>query len=491
MKKKFRDISISIFSSSDYINENLFNTNKTERKVLNKDQQIKLTSFLDNEKEKTDKNKYKTILTDSSVNINSHSILNRPIQVSTHKTRKISASNQNEKTLTQKRPYLKKTPKFSNHFKDKTRPNFYNKTIRRSNNLKNSQNYINNICLTDNSIEKKNEYLLLDDRNNDYDYSKSSKNSDLTHSKNNFMKVLCESFNIISNSHNCNDDNNNEKDKFLKKIELLEEKIKELIQEKEKINDINNIIIRDNKQLESKIKKFNETYNNLYIQKQLDILYEQYDSSNKIIDISKVKLFFILQQKFDRKILDNKLLLLKYFQKLFLYSKLKDIGSNKQGNFIISNNESFIINKIINKSYSNSDINPRNTLLTSIINKKKLERYIFVNNFEKWKFKSKILKTINFVKEKKRKKREKSKQKKQKKLGENNEENALDKQNNNTNNINCYDENKEDDLWNEYGSEYSDEEEKDEDNKINSIKSKSYKKDNNGRQSRYANYYKY
>ena len=61
----------------------------------------------------------------------------------------------------------------------------------------------------------------------------------------------------------------------------------------------------------------------------------------------------------------------------------------------------------------------------------------------------------------------------------------MSNQKKNSNNINCYEKDKEeDDLWNEYGSEYSDEEEKDEKNKTNSIKSKSYKKDNNDRKNK-------
>ena len=505
MRKKYANRSILnniLFSTKT---DKVYNPFKTENNGSNKDLEDNLLYYFDTETEKTKKNKHIDILANSTKNISLNSLINRQIRVSTHKTPKMNSSHQNKKMLTEKNQNLNNIPKVVQNYQDKIIKNLYN-DIQQIKTYRNPAMKINKICYTnprsykhklydaiDN--EKNSEYSTIDIKYNDDLYkthSNISKSIDIIDTKNNFMKILSESFNIISKSNNKNENINNEKNKLLQKIEQLENKIKELTIEKEKINDINNIIIRDSKQLELKLKNFHEKFNNLYVQKQFDILYERFNNNNKIIDINKSKLFFILQKKFDNKIFKNKLLLCKYFQKLYLYSKLNDIRNIKQNNFIISNSDNFIIKKKATRSYSNNDIDPRNILLTSIINKKNLERYIFVNNFEKWKFKSKILKTINFVREKKRKKRERSKQKKQKKLGENNDENYLSNQKKNSNNINCYEKDKEeDDLWNEYGSEYSDEEEKDENNKTNSIKSKSYKKDNNDRKNKYVNYYRY
>ena len=198
-----------------------------------------------------------------------------------------------------------------------------------------------------------------------------------------------------------------------KKIDFVvaEKKIKELLIENKKIQNINNIIVRDNKQLALKLKNsLNNCFSNLKIENNnFNII----TLSNKNENKSKIK--NLLRKIINKKEIIIKGIIYKYFYKFNFKTKLiyiKEINEikNKQ-NIIIQNN-----NFTINKNIIEKNIIKRDNKLKYIINKKNNNLYMYRNLFEKWMMRSLIFKSKEYVKEKKKKKKEKFKQKKQKRL---------------------------------------------------------------------------
>ena len=454
-------------------------------------------------KPKKDKYNTQSIINEYSTNPDSKSIINNNLQVPVYKTRKNDSDSRKTQKFRKKIiPYKRKITKFIQNYENNKKLDLtienqeellynnddcYNSTI--------ISDYIYNTnfgydCIDLNEYGKnKKEYSLFDN----YYLDKSYKDNSIykkSHNKNNsviyknnsviyktpsksmikknnsYVKTLCSSFNIIRKN------NDNKNNKVLRELKLYDKKLKEQISQNQKISELNSILIRDNKELSSKVKSFNaefknnsELKNNLTIQKQLSLIYENSNYNNNWNkNINKAKLFFILQEKFIKKEFNNKLLLFKYFNILYLYSKLNNYNNSNEKSFIISKNANLFVEETKNMSKNN---NKRNKLLKFIITNKNLRKSAFVYYFENWKYKSKILWTINFVKEKKKKKKEKSKQRRIRKKNEitqnswsNKDKNKTIKNINYINNINCYDEKNEDYLWEEYGSEYSEDEEK-------------------------------
>jgi hypothetical protein len=229
-----------------------------------------------------------------------------------------------------------------------------------------------------------------------------------------------------------------------KKIDLAvaEKKIKELSLENKKIQNINNIIVRDNKQLALKLKNFeNSRYNRLEVRnKNFSYIIKQNNKNN--INEIKLKINNLLKKIISKKCILTKAILYKYFYKFYLKCKLfqnqnqiDEINKNKKTNLVIENNNFFIKKnfneeKIIIKKddYNDNDNNnnnnnilvsdkeKRNQKLKLIIKRKDLNLYIYKNIFEKWLLRSLVFKNKDLIKEKKKKKKEKFKQRKQKKL---------------------------------------------------------------------------
>ena len=474
-------------------------------------------------KQDSEKNNSQKILTDYSTNSDSKSIINNIYQISPNKKRKNDSISQNLQIFeTNTTPYKKKITKFIKNFENNksnlmienqekilyNNSPFNSSTI--SDYMYNSNYYYNDINLNEYDKIKK-EYSLfdnyyLDNHYNDNNFYNKLYNKDKplkckTCSSNSNKKNKNYIKNISSSSKIIGEENNNQKkiNKLLKQLKLYDKKLNELISQNKKINELNTILIRDNKQLVSNIKCFFDKYNNnLSIQKQINLIFENGNYSNKYNqNINKAKLFLILQEKFFKKKLDNKLLLFKYFNILYLYSKLNNNKKDQQHLIVIKNENLFF--KKTKDIYKN--INNKNKLLKSIINTANFKKSILVNYFENWKYKSKLLTTINFVKERKKKKKEKSKLKRRRKKYEtyqnswsnNNSKNTINNFNY-FNKINSYDKKKEEDLWYEYDSEYSDEEkslEEEEEKRQNFTKSKSDIKNYYIRKNNYFNYYKH
>ena len=214
-----------------------------------------------------------------------------------------------------------------------------------------------------------------------------------------------------------------------KKIDyaVAEKRIKELLLENKKIQNINKIIVRDNKQLALKLKNTqnNHHYTNLLKVQKNHFYYTNISDKNEI----KLKLTNILRKIIMKKEIIIKKFLSKYFYKFCLKNKILYINEmnekEKENNYknLIIENKNFIINnniitKDINNNYNENQIdkNKRNIKLKRIINKKGINIYIYRNIFEKWMMRALIFKNKEFVKEKKKKKKEKFKQRKQKKL---------------------------------------------------------------------------
>ena len=231
-----------------------------------------------------------------------------------------------------------------------------------------------------------------------------------------------------------------------KKIDLAvaEKKIKELSLENKKIQNINNIIVRDNKQLALKLKNFeNSRYNRLEVRnKNFSYIIKQNNKNN--INEIKLKINNLLKKIISKKCILTKAILYKYFYKFYLKCKLfqsqnqiDEFNKNKKTNLVIENNNFFIKKnfneeKIIikkddyNDNNNDNDNNNNNILVTDkekrnqklklIIKRKDLNLYIYKNIFEKWLLRSLVFKNKDLIKEKKKKKKEKFKQRKQKKL---------------------------------------------------------------------------
>ena len=206
-----------------------------------------------------------------------------------------------------------------------------------------------------------------------------------------------------------------------KKIDLAvaEKKIKELIIENKKVHNINNIIVRDNKQLALKLKnteshcfdKLKSQNSNFYIM--------------NITSPKKTKINNLLTKIINKKIILARGILYKYFYKFnhktkFIYI-FENNKKNNKTNLIIENNnfilnENIIQNNVINDKKNQTNLEKQKQKLKYIINKKNINSYIYKNIFEKWMMRALIIKNKEFVKEKKKKKKEKFKQRKQKRL---------------------------------------------------------------------------
>jgi len=230
-----------------------------------------------------------------------------------------------------------------------------------------------------------------------------------------------------------------------KKIDyaVAEKKIKELLSDIKKIQNINNIIVKDNKQLALKLKNLeNNRYNKLEIKKTNFSYINSNSNSNSFSNLdmyneSKIKnrINNILKKIIMKKIIATNKLLYKYFYKFYSNTKIiyymnsvnninsinqinKNIKSRQEliiekNNFIISENNNIQENKINYKDMINFE---KSKKLFMILYKIDLNLYNYRNLFEKWMLRSLIFKTKDFVKEKKKRKKEKFRQKKQKKL---------------------------------------------------------------------------
>ena len=272
------------------------------------------------------------------------------------------------------------------------------------------------------------------------------------------------------NKKDCNKISLDDKDKYKfqfaeiqkelnkKKIDyaVAEKKIKELLSDIKKIQNINNIIVKDNKQLALKLKNLeNNRYNKLEIRKTSFSYINSNSNSYSNFNIykeSKIKnrIDNILKRIIMKKIITTNKLLYKYFYKFYSNSKIicymnnmyKANSMNNMNNMISMNNIKRInrLNKNIKSRQeliiekNNFIINEKNNIqkkqidyrdvinfekskkLFMILYKIDLNLYNYRNLFEKWMLRSLIFKTKDFVKEKKKRKKEKFRQKKQKKL---------------------------------------------------------------------------
>ena len=208
-----------------------------------------------------------------------------------------------------------------------------------------------------------------------------------------------------------------------KKIDyaVAEKRIKELLLENKKIQNINKIIVRDNKQLALKLKNSQNNKSNILKAQNTNFYILNISNKNEI----KTKIYNLLRKIIIKKEIKTKALLYKYFYKFNLQTKLLYIKqitekeNNNKKNLIIENNN-FIINQKneINNNDDNKEINidKRIKKLNIIIKKKDFNLYLYRNIFEKWMMRALIFKNKEFIKEKKKKKKEKFKQRKQKKL---------------------------------------------------------------------------
>jgi hypothetical protein len=223
-----------------------------------------------------------------------------------------------------------------------------------------------------------------------------------------------------------------------KKIDyaVAEKKIKELLSDIKKIQNINNIIVKDNKQLALKLKNLENNRNNrLEIKKSSFSFINSNNNSisNSNCDIyneSKIKnrIENLLERIIMKKIITTNKLLYKYFYKFYSNSKIiyymnsmnniKSINNINQmnknikygqeliiekNNFIISENNNIQKNQIDYRDMINFE---KSKKLFMILYKIDLNLYNYRNLFEKWMLRSLIFKTKDFVKEKKEKKRE-------------------------------------------------------------------------------------
>ncbi len=224
-----------------------------------------------------------------------------------------------------------------------------------------------------------------------------------------------------------------------KKIDfaVAEKKIKELLIENKKVQNINNIIVRDNKQLALKLKNIeNNHFNKLRIQNSsLSIPNLSYINKNR------TKINNLLNKIITKKEIKSKIILYKYFYKFNLKTQLvKHINEtttkNSNPQLIIENNN-FIINEniitnnnIIENKNENENVDEKKyRKLKLIICRKNINSYLYKDMFEKWVLRALIYKNKEFIKEKKKKKKEKFKQRKQKKLFGNNNYGTNDKKN--------------------------------------------------------------
>ena len=250
-------------------------------------------------------------------------------------------------------------------------------------------------------------------------FNKNNKNNN-SNQKINSDKFKSQIFELQEELNNRKQDYNN-----------LEKRSNELILENKKIQNINNIIVSDNKQLAMKLKNYEiSRYSNLEI-----------INSNFYFINAKKKKDNILIKLINKIENINKRLLQKNFYKFYFQTKLIEVKYNtnikEKENLFIVKNKNFSLNKniveknIINKEEENKIL--RNKKLKDIINHKNLKLYFFRNAFEKWMLRAIVLKNKEILIEKRKKKKEKFRQRKQRKLYYNN------KKTNDEENDNSYD----------------------------------------------------
>ena len=194
-----------------------------------------------------------------------------------------------------------------------------------------------------------------------------------------------------------------------------EKRIKELLIENKKIQNINKIIVRDNKQLALKLKNLQN-----FPRPTLKMQNNDFNILNNNKRELRIKLYSILRNIILNKEFKEKIILNKYFYKFNYRTKLIQfnniININKKSLIIENNNFLVIKNKNEQNCEKIIDKEKINRILKNIILKKEIRSYFYRNTFEKWILKAIIIKNKEFAKEKKKKKKEKFKQRKLKKL---------------------------------------------------------------------------
>ena len=302
------------------------------------------------------------------------------------------------------------------------------------NQIKNGYYILQNIYIKN----KKRRFFTILKYNINNAINKKFKFSELIPSNNTSFLFNKNNKNINSNQNVYNDKLNSqiielqeELNKRKKDYNNLEKRLNELILENKKIQNINNIIVGDNKQLAMKLKNFEMSrYNNLEIK-----------NINFYFINSKKKRDNILIKLINRNENANKRLLHKNFYKFYFHTKLIDAKYNtnikEKENLFIVKNKNFSINKnIMEKNIVNKEENKilRNKKLKDIINHKNMKLYFFRNSFEKWMLRAIVLKNKEILIEKRKKKKEKFRQRKQRKLYKDyhNNKKANDEENDNS-----------------------------------------------------------
>ena len=252
-----------------------------------------------------------------------------------------------------------------------------------------------------------NSYLLIPENNISIEYKKEiNANEKIFKDRNNMQMIE-----LQKELNKAKDDYSN-----------AEKRLKELILENKKIQNINNIIVRDNKQLALKLKNFE---NNRYDKLEISNSSFHYQNSNekKQKKMDNKKFNDILKKLIIKKEQYMKVLIYKYFYNYLLKCKIMNIQTlkkNKKTNYFIVKNNNFIINENFIQKNSINNIEANNELkskkLKKLIFKKNFNSYFYRNTFEKWLLRALVIKNKEFVKEKKKKKKEKFKQRKQRRL---------------------------------------------------------------------------
>ena len=197
---------------------------------------------------------------------------------------------------------------------------------------------------------------------------------------------------------------------------IAEKRIKKLLIENKKIQNINKIIVRDNKQLALKLK--NLQYFPRPTLKMQNNDFNILNNNNK--REVRIKLYSIIRNIISNKEFKEKKILNKYFYKFNYRTKLIQfnniININKKGLIIENNNFLVIKNKDEQNCEKIIDKEKIKRILKNIILKKEIRSYFYRNTFEKWILKAIIFKNKELAKEKKKKKKEQFKQRKLKKL---------------------------------------------------------------------------
>jgi hypothetical protein len=284
-----------------------------------------------------------------------------------------------------------------------------------------------------------------------------------TNEINQLHKELGDSFNIINDDLKIKLDDiikeNNDLKNQIFDNKNIEEKMKQLLEENKKNQSINEIIMKDNRQLAKKLKTIQDNRNNqLVIQNQLPVDLTQSDDT-QMQSASKLK-YLYLKCIFFKKVLKNRNSLKIYFNKyknnirklrkkysiennnIFINNKKKiniQMAKNLNINFI-SNNDNYkhfmLFKLFMKKEQKQSNIIPKyfykffylsnytykekeekgeidlkkKRILKSLINKKeKNNEFILRNVLKEWKLRGIIFKMKGYAKELKKKKKLKKK----------------------------------------------------------------------------------